>query len=224
MDPLLIYQEITIWSKDNMNIAGYIYQPEEGPTQTPVVFLIHSCASDHKSWEPFALQLTEMGYLVLSIDLRGYGASGGHENDVAKTPYDVSASLDYLLGYGYDQFICIGASVGGTGCLAATKSYNVIALGMISSTMVTDRRILKISRSDLENLDFPKVVAVAEDDIRVQFDQDFIDKILSMYEMMAEPKVLKLYPGIQHGVELLDGDYGEDLIESLLEMIETASE
>lgn len=224
MDPSLPYQEVTFWSEGDVNIAGYIYQPEGEITQQAAVFLIHSCESDHMAWEPFAQQLTEMGYLVFSMELRGYGASGGRITDVRKTPYDVRNSMDYLKGYGYEEFICIGASIGGAGCLAAAKSHNVVGLGLISGLRDGDRRIEKITRSDLENLNIPKVVAVAEEDRSIQQNPDFVNDILTYYEQMPEPKVLKLYPGIEHGVELLDGETGPDLIAALLDMIKSASE
>lgn len=43
----------------------------------PAMLLIHQCNMDRKSWSGIASQLTDAGVHVLTMDLRGFGESGG---------------------------------------------------------------------------------------------------------------------------------------------------
>ena len=222
IDPQLVYQEVQIQTDDGIFLNGFVYQPEGGPTQKTAVFLGHEAAASHMVWSEFAPLLAEKGYLVLSIDFRGHTAEGGTP-DYATNGTDVRAALDYLAQNGYFRPACIGSSMGGTGCLAAAKTHQIAALGLISSPKVIVYSADKITQSDLAALTMPKVVAVAENDKALFNDPDFVNDILAYYEQIPEPKILVLDPGIGHGTELLYGENGEELQSLLLEMLESAS-
>ena len=58
--------------------------------------------------------IAQRGYTAVTLDFRGYGHSKG---DLTAKQYlirDMRAVIDHLLGEGYDRFVCIGASMGGT--------------------------------------------------------------------------------------------------------------
>jgi len=223
IDSQLAYQEIQIQTGDGIFLNGFVYQPEGGPTKTPAIFLGHEAGASHLVWNKFAPLLADLGYLVLTIDFRGHTANGGNP-DYATNGIDVRASLDYLIRNGYQNNICIGSSMGGTGCLAATKTHQIAALGMISSPKTIVYNADRISKSELVGLTIPKVVAVAENDKALFNDPDFVNDILRYFEQLAEPKTLILDSGNGHGTELLYGEKGEELHAALLEMIESVSE
>jgi pimeloyl-ACP methyl ester carboxylesterase len=223
LDPILTYQEIPILTEDGLHLNGFVYQPEGGPTHETVIFLGHEAGASHMAWESFAQTLTEQGYLVLTIDFRGHSATGGSGPDYKTNGVDVRAALDYLSENGYDKVVCIGSSMGGTGCLAAAKTHPLAALGMISSPKVIVYSADKITKSDLASFDFPKIITVAENDKALNNDPDFVNDILAMYEQMIEPKELILAEGFLHGTELLFGEGGEEIRQALLEMIASVS-
>ncbi len=223
IDPQLAYQEVQIQTSDGIFLNGFVYQPEGGPTQNPAVFLGHEAAASHVVWNKFAPFLADLGYLVLTIDFRGHTATGGTP-DFATNATDVRASLDYLIRNGYSNLVCIGSSMGGTGCLAATKTHQIAALGMISSPKTIVYTSDRITKSDLEGLTIPKVVTVAENDKALFNDPDFVNDILNYFDQLAEPKTLILDSGNGHGTELLYGEKGEELHAALLAMIESVSE
>ena len=57
---------------------------------------------------------------VLSLDLRGHGASGGACTLGDREAEDVTAALRWLRGTGHDHVVTIGASMGATAALHAT--------------------------------------------------------------------------------------------------------
>lgn len=61
----------------DINLAGTVYYPQNRAPKWPAVILIHMLHGDRSQWEHFPEQLSAAGYAVLSIDLRGHGASGG---------------------------------------------------------------------------------------------------------------------------------------------------
>jgi alpha-beta hydrolase superfamily lysophospholipase len=61
----------------DMDLVGTVYYPQNHAPKWPAVILIHMLHGDRSQWEEFPEQLSEAGYAVLSIDLRGHGASGG---------------------------------------------------------------------------------------------------------------------------------------------------
>lgn len=108
-----------ITSNDGTKIAVYDYLPQGKQT----IFLIHGWPLSHKIFEYQINLLTDWGYRVVAVDLRGFGKSD--------TPAD---------GYSYDQmsadifqivrklslknFILVGFSMGGSIALRYMNRYN----------------------------------------------------------------------------------------------------
>ena len=108
-----------ITSNDGTKIAVYDYLPQGKQT----IFLIHGWPLSHKIFEYQINLLTDWGYRVVAVDLRGFGKSD--------TPAD---------GYSYDQmsadifqivrklslknFVLVGFSMGGSIALRYMNRYN----------------------------------------------------------------------------------------------------
>ena len=60
----------------------------------PGVVLVHQSNRDRKSWDPVAAQLATAGINTLTLDMRGFGESGGTKR--GRAPEDVDVALEFL--------------------------------------------------------------------------------------------------------------------------------
>ena len=96
--------------------ASYFAAAKPGPG----VLLLHQSNRDRKSWDGEAAQLAAAGFNTLTLDLRGFGESGGTHSDFKRMPDDVDTALEFLrLKPGVDPQV-IG--LGGAGWLGVTYS------------------------------------------------------------------------------------------------------
>lgn len=207
---------VTLSTEDDIALAGTLYM--EGDT---VVILAHqgSYGADQTTWHPFAKILTERGFSVLTFDFRGIGKSVDGQA-YWNLNLDIDAALGFLYNRGYDQIICVGASMGGTACVYAALNNDLLGLITLSSAMKAgggygDSVILKIMPDDLANLTLPKLFISAEEDETI-----VVRDTKSMYELSPEPKDILILPGYQHGTELFDTDSGEKLTATIIQFLE----
>lgn len=84
----------------------------------PGVLLLHQSNRDRKSWDGEAGQLAAAGFNTLTLDLHGFGESGGTRGDFNRMPEDVDTALEFLMSQpGVDRQV-IG--LGGAGWLGVT--------------------------------------------------------------------------------------------------------
>jgi pimeloyl-ACP methyl ester carboxylesterase len=96
--------------------ATYFAAAKSGPG----VLLLHQSNRDRKSWDGVAAQFAAVGFNTLTLDMRGFGESGGKRGDFKRMPEDVDAALEFLLSQpGVDHQV-IG--LGGAGWLGVTYS------------------------------------------------------------------------------------------------------
>src|SRR5215468_7601422 len=90
----------------------------------PGVLLLHQCNRQRRIWDGLALQLVASGINVLTLDLRGFGESGGDplpkltpqqaQAEAAKWPGDIDVAFQYLRSQPGVKQDAIG--VGGASC------------------------------------------------------------------------------------------------------------
>src|SRR3984893_18529895 len=103
-------------SDGTMLKASYFAAAKPGPG----VLLLHQSNRDRKSWDDVAGQLAAAGINTLTLDMRGFGESGGTRGDFKRMPEDVDAALEFLMSQpGVDRQV-IG--LGGAGWLGVTYS------------------------------------------------------------------------------------------------------
>src|SRR5437588_9381320 len=66
-------QRVTINSTDGVALVGSLFGSDK--PSSPALLLLHQWESDRHSWDDFAKQLQNDGFVVLSIDGRGFGES-----------------------------------------------------------------------------------------------------------------------------------------------------
>lgn len=116
---------------DGVRLAGAVV----GRGATGVVFA-HQVAGDRCQWLPFAREISRAyGYSSLVFDLRGYGASTGVAN--VNPQLDVAAAAAELRRRGARKIVLVGASMGGTGVVAAAASIRPPIAGVVELSAPT---------------------------------------------------------------------------------------
>src|SRR5215468_11296376 len=149
--------------------ASYFSAGKPGPG----VLLLHQCNRQRRIWDGLALKLKAAGINVLTLDLRGFGESGGIPNDkltpetgpaqLAKWPGDIDVAFQYLVsqpGVKRDTIGVGGASCGVNNSVQTARRHpEVKSLVLLSgNTDLNGRQFLR--KADK----LPVFLAAADDD------------------------------------------------------------
>lgn len=209
-------EAVDVVTSDGLPLAGWFYHPIGSPEKPIAVILAHQLNSSSWDWRTFAERLAQNGYPVLIFDFRGQGRSPG-VLDFATVGTDMEAAIRFLKSHQYDRIVCIGASMGGSGCLAAAIRYDLAGLVNLSGPMnIPGTRL--VTEEDLANLSIPKLFMIAEEDTIPDW-PTFVSDFVEMVEKSPEPKALMIYPGQAHGTALLREDFGEEVGDRLLDFL-----
>lgn len=114
---------------------GHLCFDQIGPSDAPVVCLLHSLTSDSGMWAEQVPPLLDAGYSVLRLDMRGHGgsSSSGGEYRMQMLAADVIAVLEHL---NIPSVLLVGLSIGGMiGQVVATEyPQRVLALAACATT------------------------------------------------------------------------------------------
>jgi dienelactone hydrolase len=126
---------VVVEAADGLRLAGTFYTPADTPPPWPGVILLHMIYGDQKEWGDFPQKLSDEGYAVFAIDLRGHGKTGG-EMDWDQSRDDLQRVWRYMTGRGEvdpNRIAIIGASMGANMALVASAAQpEVGALGLLS--------------------------------------------------------------------------------------------
>lgn len=141
--PYTITQE-TLISEDGTEIQALIYAPLTASGSIPGVVLAHGYCGSKGSLNSIGIELVKRNFLVVNIDFRGHGASGGYlsrdPEGYEKLEMDVMAGIQYLKDSGVvDKIGLMGHSMGaGTVRRVAEKIPNqinaTVSMGSIPSS------------------------------------------------------------------------------------------
>lgn len=82
---------VDLKASDSTQLKGtYFASAKPGPC----VLLLHQSNRDRKSWESVAMELAKAGINTLTMDMRGFGESGGMKR--SRAPEDIDAALEFL--------------------------------------------------------------------------------------------------------------------------------
>jgi dienelactone hydrolase len=174
----------------------------------PGVLLLHQCNRQRKVWDGLAQLLAASGINVLTLDLRGFGESGGTSADKAtpqeaqeaqrKWPGDIDVAFQYLVsqpGVTHDVIGVGGASCGVNNSVQTARRHpQVKSLVLLSGN--TDLNGRNFLRND-NNV--PVFFAYADDD---EFPQSIL-AIQWLYSITADPgKKVVSYSTGGHGSDI----------------------
>ena len=141
-------EEFFFYAIDRTEIRGDLYIPHLRERIPPLVILLHMYSHSRKDYDRFVPLLTSQGYAVLSLDLRGHGAStkrGGESLDYLYPekvafrllPLDIEFALNALKPYlgriDIDRVGIVGANIGANaGLIAAGGNPKIKALVLVS--------------------------------------------------------------------------------------------
>lgn len=170
-------ERVVFTSEDGVLLVGSYYKPRIGTSySTPSVILLHMLGMDRSTWDKFAQELTQNGYAVLSVDLRGHGESIKQANytisyqsfmpkNFKNMTLDVKAAKKYLIEgrkANPNQISIIGASIGANLALNYAASDHSIKSVILLSPGLNYRGISTLDA--IMKYKNPIYIVTAEDD------------------------------------------------------------
>ncbi|HJP64680.1 MAG TPA: alpha/beta fold hydrolase [Actinomycetota bacterium] len=170
---------------------------------TKGVLLAHmgGTAQNLCAWLPFAQTLADDGYLVLDIDMRGFGASGYSPDQ--RYDLDVVAGVAELRRRGATTIDLMGGSLGAIAALTGGVRADPPVDGIISLSSPADPPGFGVPDA-VRGLRVPVLFVAAEDDAAFGRDARTLYR-----EAPTKDKTLKIYPGFDHGIDLLRFDLAD---------------
>lgn len=112
---------------------GVALAAETWGTGSHGVLLLHEEGGSKAVWKPFAEKLAKNDFVVVAVDLRGHGSSGGTLDDAAwgKMVADAQAGITWLEGKGVTDIGVVGSEFGANlalATLAANKDVDTAVL------------------------------------------------------------------------------------------------
>lgn len=123
-DPPEGFQEITLTTSDDVKLAAWYAPPQNGAA----IIVVHGSGNSREDVRKHIALLTEHGFGVLAIDMRGHGESDGGTNRFGwMGTQDVGAAVDYLAQQADVKTIgALGLSLGGEVVLGSASAYPAI--------------------------------------------------------------------------------------------------
>ncbi|MBN1937706.1 MAG: alpha/beta fold hydrolase [Anaerolineae bacterium] len=180
-------RDVRLKTADGLEIAGW-YLPG---TRSQAIVLVHGIHANRAYLLPQARILSQAGYHVLLIDLRGHGYSAGRLLTYGYLEaLDVRAAVDYLLARpGVEQVGAIGHSLGGAAAVRAAAGDERIAALIVQSSYSSLRLAVEESfeRFTLAPR-WPLIIALAE--ARTGFKIEQVDSARDLAAMSPRPVLI----------------------------------
>jgi pimeloyl-ACP methyl ester carboxylesterase len=201
-------QSISFPSEDGGRVCAGLYG--EG---VRAIVLAHGGRFSKESWRVQANALVSAGFLVLTIDFRGFGCSTGPgQADFDSAPFwkDVLAAVHYLKAHGAKAVSVVGGSFGGSA--AGDASIN-------SAPGEIDRIVFLGAAPNLpaEKLKSRALFIVARDDANGAGLR--LPDIRARYEKAPGPKELIVLDGSAHAQFLFQTDQGARVMREILRFL-----
>jgi pimeloyl-ACP methyl ester carboxylesterase len=173
------------------------------------VVLAHMLPADQESWTEFAGTLNAEGYAAFSFNFRGFKPSQG-DKDIDQIDKDLEGALEYLEGQGVEQFVIIGASMGGTAALKVAAHRDI--LGVVALSAPSEIQGLS-AEEDIALVSAAKLFFSAEDD------KSALRSAGELYNVSSAPRLIETFIGSEHGTDLLYGDHAQGVQDRIFEFL-----
>jgi pimeloyl-ACP methyl ester carboxylesterase len=195
---------VRFMTEDGVELEGQIFGTGE-----KVIVLAHMRPSDMTAWFPMAQILADNGFRALAFNFRGYGASGGEGFAV---DVDARAAIDYMRAQGATRVGLVGASMGGTGAIAAAaRDPEVVGIVALSPPFTFEGVDAKLEANDVEA---PVLFLVADGDVDENGGR-YRDHAIEIGRSHPETMTLLTLTGSSHGTDLFN-DHGPAVAEHIL--------
>jgi dienelactone hydrolase len=167
---------VQIKTEDDQTLVASFYKPASG--RAPAVILVHDAGASRVQLEPFAERLSKQGFGVLTLDLRGHGASKSAKLDWAKlsdgdrmktwsfAPRDVDAAASWILAQPNIHSTSLSLVGCGAGCALAVRhakrDENVVCMALLAPDIQNYGFDVRADIQALEGL--PTYVVTSKDD------------------------------------------------------------
>lgn len=184
---------ITFKTEDGVTLEGRLFG-----SGSEFVVLAHMRPATMDSWFSFAESLASEGYSALAFNFRGYGASDGKGFQVDT---DVVAAVDHARSLGAEKVFVIGASMGGTGAVAAAA---VRPVGAVVTLSAPARFEGVDAVAAAANVTVPILLIAGEDN------PPYGEEAEQIAAAAAGPTDVRIVPSSAHGTNLLS-DMGDPI-------------
>ena len=206
-------ETVTVEAADGLTLYGTFYPgPDAGPW--PGVMLLHMNGGRRQDWQEITPALTEAGYAVLALDMRGHGETGS-ASDWDQARDDLQRAWSYLANRAdvdAEQTAIIGASIGSnmalvTGALEpAVKTVALLSPGLDYFGVTTDDAMADYGER-------PVLLVASEED------QPAADSTRQLFELAQGEAKLEMYQNAGHGTRMFDSR--PELLDLLLDWLNT---
>lgn len=205
---IIMGERVEIEGTDELKLVGTLYTPGDTPSPWPGVMLLHMLWGDRSSWEDFAIKLTDAGYAVLAVDMRGHGDTGG-EVDWDLAGNDLQQVWNYLGArpdIDGDRMAVLGASIGANMALV-TGSDNSNARTVVLLSPGLNYAGVEIRDPLLTYGERPMLIVASQEDTYAA------DSSRRLEEIALGETRLVMYQGAGHGLHMFEREPGlADLI------------
>ncbi len=206
-------ETVSTIAPDGLHLLGTFY-PAAGIGPWPAVLLLHMLGSNREAWTETGLPaaLTEAGYAVLALDMRGHGDTGG-TRDWALTEEDLPKVWRYLAGRGDidpARIAIVGASIGANMAMrtaareALIPAVILLSPGLDYQGVTTEDVLAGYGARPL------LIVASSEDSYAA-------DSSRTLAEQAGESAQILMYDGAGHGTNMFRAQ--PDLIDTILDWL-----
>lgn len=214
--PEMQAEAVSIAAADDLPLIGTLYTNPAQTTPQPGILLLHMLGSNRTVWEQVGLvaTLVDNGYVVLALDMRGHGDTGGSQ-DWAQSPDDIHRVWAFLRqqpGVDGERTAIIGASIGANEALLAAADEPAIT-GVILLSPGLDYRGVETEPAMATYGDRPLLLVASEDD------SYSADSILRLAELSQREADLQMYTNAGHGTNMFAA--AADLSDVLLNWLAT---
>ncbi|MHA1143144.1 MAG: alpha/beta hydrolase [Candidatus Helarchaeota archaeon] len=130
---------VILLTEDDVPIMTYVYNPLTATGNRPGVVIGHGFTENAHHMQLIAIELVKRGFVVVNIEFRGHGSSGGFlpsfmdPNMVQTIENDIMAAVQYLQSLGnIDKIGLLGHSMGAMTVLTTADDYT----NLINATVV----------------------------------------------------------------------------------------
>lgn len=199
---------VTFSTPDGATLHGELY----GFGEVAVIFSV--MGNCDPGWQDFAQLTATQGFVTLTYLWRGCRASGSaNEDEMKKFVDDLRGAVAFMHEQGAKKIILVGASLGGCASAKLAAEAQADGLVVVASPIGIPQWDFSIESGDLDTA-IPKLFISAEADDTVP-----VDASHELFNLAADPKEWKTYPGTAHGTELFDTENKDEFQQQILEFL-----